>query len=187
MQFSDREIKSYITEKNRNEIKNGSILRLTFSSSRTAGDVLETLRFAVGDERKEALNKLVKLSCDHTFATDFINKQGKDYLATAIEQGSIRSEEGLGSALESFVELMNHGICSWDSVEPKFIGKIANQVNSAGTTPTSDPRILVNSLAILESIVTSGTQFNSIVEAEVTLPNLITHVSRRHNSWSTCR
>lgn len=182
LQFGDRDVSNYITEKNRSEIKNGSILRLTFSPARTAQDIMEKLRYSTGAVRQEALQQLVKLSCDHTFATEFINKQGKDYLAQALEQGSIKSDEGLGHALESFVELMNHGICGWDSVQKEFLGKIANQVNSAGTTPTSDPKILTNSLAILESIVTSSTQLHQLVEAEVTLPNLITHVSQNmHN------
>lgn len=174
-------MKTYITEKNRNEIKNGTILRLTFSPSRTAHEILESLRYCVGDERKNALDRLVKLSCDHTFATDFINKQGKDYLASAIEQGSIRNDEGLGFALESFVELMNHGISSWDTVEKKFIGKIASQVNLAGSSPQADSRILTNSLAILESIVTSVPQYSATVEAEVTLPNLMALVNQNTN------
>lgn len=41
LQFSDSNNTNYITEKNRNEVKNGSVLRLTFSPSKTASDILQ--------------------------------------------------------------------------------------------------------------------------------------------------
>ncbi|RWS02916.1 engulfment and cell motility protein 1-like protein, partial [Dinothrombium tinctorium] len=176
LKFGDTESKFYVTEKNRNEIKDGSVLRLMYSASVTASNLLEKIQLSVGEERKNALQRLVELSLDHTFANEFINKQGKDYIVTAIEDGSIKIEEGLGFALEAFVELMNHGIVSWDTVDEVFISKIANHVNLTQTK--TDPKVLVNSLAILESIVTSSTMFTTRVEAEVTLPNLISHVQQ---------
>ena len=66
-------------------------------------------------------------------------------------------------------------------MEPKFIGKIAHQVNSANLS-TGDHKVLIHSLAILESIVISSTKFNVLVEAEVTLPNLIYLVNQ--NSYN---
>ncbi|KAI1303037.1 Engulfment and cell motility protein 1 [Halotydeus destructor] len=182
LQFYDRELKYYVTEKNRNEVKDGTVLKLIFSPARTASDILEVLRYKVGEERRESLKRLVKFSSDTTFATEFINKQGKDYLASAIEQGSIRADEGLGLALESLVELLNHGICGWDSVDSNFIKRIATQVNSAATTPPSDPRVLINSLAILENIVNLGGQLYTVVEPEVALTNLIAHVQKNSST-----
>ncbi|CAG2183269.1 unnamed protein product, partial [Oppiella nova] len=93
----------------------------------------------------------------------------------------IAANDGFAFALESFVELMNHAIISWDNLEPKFIGKIALQVNSSNLS-SADKKELIHSLAILESIVISSTKFNVLVEAEVTLPNLIYLVSQnQHN------
>lgn len=112
LQFNDSN-NSYITEKNRNEIKNGSVLRLTFSPSRTSQDVLDKLQFDDGEQRRISFQRLVKLSCDYTFALEFINKQGLQFLIDAIEKGDIGPHDGFGYALESFVELMNHGIISW--------------------------------------------------------------------------
>ncbi|RWS27371.1 engulfment and cell motility protein 1-like protein, partial [Leptotrombidium deliense] len=180
LKFSDTESKFYVTEKNRNEIKDGTVLRLAHSAAVTAARLLEKIQLCVGEDRRSALLRLVQLSLDHTFAYEFINKQGKDYIVTAIQEGSIRVEEGLGFALEAFVELMNHGIVSWDTLDNAFISKIANQVN-AGANAKSDPKVLVNSLAILESIVTSSTLFTARVENEVTLPNLISHVQQNVN------
>ncbi len=62
-------------------------------------------------------------------------------------------------------------------MEPKFICKVANHVNFTNSS-LSDSKVLINSLAILESIVISSTKFNVLVEAEVTLPNLIVLVQQ---------
>lgn len=51
-------------------------------------------------------------------------------------------------------------------------------MNSAGSSPNFDSKVLIKSLAILESIVVSGTKFNSLVEHEVTLPNLISNIQQ---------
>ncbi|XP_015780997.1 engulfment and cell motility protein 1 [Tetranychus urticae] len=173
LQFVDRE--NYVTEKNRSEIRNGTILNLVPSASKTASTILERIEKASTDEKRTILSSLVKLCSDVAFVEEFIAKEGKEYLVKAIEHGTIRPEEGLGLALEAFVELMNHGLCSWDSLEPKFVAVIANNVNSE---KSYDPKILINSLAILENLLMSGSAFNSIVEAEVTLPNLMKHVKQ---------
>jgi len=113
LQFNDS-TNAYITEKNRNEIKNGSVLRLTFSPSRTAQDILDKLQFdGFGDTRRLSFRRLVKLSTDYTFALEFINKQGLQFLIDSTEKDAISINDGLGFALESFVELMDHGIISW--------------------------------------------------------------------------
>jgi len=97
-----------------NEIKNGSVLRLTYSPSRTAQDILDKLQFdEFGDSRKLHFRRLVKLSADYTFALEFINKQGLQFLIDSTEKDLISFSDGFGYALESFVELMNHGIISW--------------------------------------------------------------------------
>ncbi|XP_046738247.1 engulfment and cell motility protein 1 isoform X3 [Diprion similis] len=83
LQFSDNNNHNYITEKNRNEIKNGSILRLEHSPSKTASDILAKLNNGNNDEKVSALQKLSTLSNDVTFALEFINKQG---LALIISQ-----------------------------------------------------------------------------------------------------
>ena len=62
-----------------------------------------------------------------------------------------------------------------------LLGIISNRNSSAKwhirsilpNLTNSDNKVLIHSLAILESIVISSTKFNVLVEAEVTLPNLI--------------
>jgi len=83
LQFSESNNQNYITEKNRNEVKNGSILRLEFSPSKTASDILAKLNNGMTEEKVTALQKLSTLSIDMTFALEFINKKG---LALIISQ-----------------------------------------------------------------------------------------------------
>lgn len=83
LQFSENNNQNYITEKNRNEVKNGSILRLEFSPSKTANDILAKLNNGTTEEKVAALQKLSTLSIDMTFALEFINKKG---LALIISQ-----------------------------------------------------------------------------------------------------
>lgn len=79
LQFSETTNNNYVTEKNRNEIRNGSVLRLTQSPSSTAQEILRKLQNTSDDmtERSQAMLQLSKLSVDLTFALEFINTQVK--------------------------------------------------------------------------------------------------------------
>ncbi|KAK8763544.1 hypothetical protein V5799_033835 [Amblyomma americanum] len=125
LQFSDN-AKSYITEKNRNDIKNGYVLRLTLSPAKTAQDILDKLHSNKPDDMRAALDRLQTLSSDYTFALEFINKQGHQLLINMVEAGTYTGDH-LALTLQSFVELMDHGIVLWDILEPKFVGRVANQ------------------------------------------------------------
>lgn len=129
LQFSDN-ARSYITEKNRNDIKNGYVLRLTHSPAKTAQDILDKLHSNKPDDMRAALERLQRLSSDYTFALEFINKQGHQLLINMVEAGTYTGDH-LALTLQSFVELMDHGIVFWDILEPKFVGRVANQVLSA--------------------------------------------------------
>ncbi|CAG2180809.1 unnamed protein product, partial [Oppiella nova] len=112
LQFNDA-TNAYITERNRNEIKNGAVLRITYSPSRTAQDILDKLQFESSESRFATYKRLVKLSTDYTFALEFINKSGLQFVIDSIEKDEIAANDGFAFALESFVELMNHAIISW--------------------------------------------------------------------------
>ncbi|CAN8031445.1 unnamed protein product [Ixodes persulcatus] len=171
LQFADN-VNAYITEKNRNEIKNGYVLRLTLSPTKTAQEILDKLRSNNLSDMLAALNRLQKLSSDYTFALEFISKQGHQLLIGMVEGGTY-SGDHLALTLQSFVELMDHGIVFWDILEPRFVGKVANQVNM---NSGQNDRTLQASLSILESLVLNGTGRYAMVDQEVTLPNLIMHM-----------
>lgn len=163
----------YITEKNRSELKNGQVLRLTLSAARTAEKLMETLQSGSSLKRKDALQQLQGLASDFTFALDFINKQGLALLISFVEEDK-SSGEALAYVLQTFVDLMDHGVVSWDILEHKFISKIASFVGNH--TSKQDASILKGSLAILESVVQNSSDKHRLVEQEVTFANLIGHL-----------
>ena len=106
-------LNTYVNEKNRTEITDGTMLRLIHSPSKITRDILDKLQNSSGAEKRSALETLVKFSFDYIFAAEFIEQKGKDFLTMLIEQDSIKPNEGLGLAFEAFIELMNHGICMY--------------------------------------------------------------------------
>lgn len=173
LQFSESNNQNYITEKNRNAIKNGSVLRLELSPAKTVQDILSKINTGSESDQVSALSKLSTSSSDLTFAFEFINKKGLSLIINNIETGKFKGS-CLKFALITFVELMDHGIISWDILENHFINKVASFVNNQ--TNTQDPQIIQSSLSILENIVLNSSGKNSHVEKEITLPNLVLHL-----------
>lgn len=170
LQFNDTNNKNYITEKNRNEIKNGSVIRLEYSPSKTAQDILHKLNAGSVEEKTAAVQKLSKLSADITFALEFISKQGLTLIIKHIEGGKSKGAL-LAYSLLSFVELMEHGSVSWDILDGQFISRIAGYVNTS-----QEKDIGQAALSILENIVLNSSQGYEQVEKEVPVSSLITHL-----------
>lgn len=173
LQFTENTNKNYVTEKNRNEIKNGSILRLTFSPSKTAEDILFKVKNGNLEEKTHALQKLSQLSTDMTFALEFINKQGLALIISMVEEGKCQGAT-LAFCLMSFVELMDHGIVSWDILESTFINRVASYINNQGSS--QDSKVVQASLSILESIVLNSSAKYAHLEKELTFPSLVVHL-----------
>uniref|UniRef100_A0AAY5F0G9 ELMO domain-containing protein n=1 Tax=Electrophorus electricus TaxID=8005 RepID=A0AAY5F0G9_ELEEL len=166
----------YITEKNRNNIKNGSILRLTKSpvSSRfMAMQLHERIQSSSLDVKLDALKDLANSSRDITFAQEFINLDGISLLTQMVESGtdgcclvSCSFGEMLSFTLTAFVELMDHGIVSWDTFSVAFIKKVWYLGND----------VLQRSLAILESMVLNSQDLYQKVAQEITIGQLMPHL-----------
>ncbi|XP_018587406.1 engulfment and cell motility protein 1 isoform X4 [Scleropages formosus] len=161
----------YITEKNRNDIKNGSILRLTTSPAQTAQQLHERIQSSSMDAKLEALKDLASASRDITFAQEFINLDGISLLTQMVESGTDFGDL-LSFTLTAFVELMDHGIVSWDTFSVAFIKKIASYVNKSAM----DTAVLQRSLAILESMVLNSQDLYQKVAQEITIGQLIPHL-----------
>ncbi|XP_058791018.1 engulfment and cell motility protein 1 isoform X2 [Phymastichus coffea] len=167
-------IQELCNDKNRNEVKNGSILRLEHSPSKTAVDILALLNNGISEDKIiGTLEKLSRLSRDVTFANEFIDKQGLSIIISQVEAEKYKSG-ALAYCLQSFVELMDHGIVSWDIVEAPFTNRVASYVNNQATA--IDSNVVKASLNILESIVLNASGKCSQVEKEVTFPNLMKHL-----------
>ncbi|XP_020643817.2 engulfment and cell motility protein 1 isoform X2 [Pogona vitticeps] len=173
----------YITEKNRYEIKNGAILRLTTSPTQNALQLHERIQSSSMDAKLEALKDLASYSRDITFAQEFINLDGISLLTQMVESGTERYQklqkimkpcfgDMLSFTLTAFVELMDHGIVSWDTFSVAFIKKIAGYVSKFPT----DIAILQRSLAILESMVLNSHDLYQKVAQEITIGQLIPHL-----------
>uniref|UniRef100_A0A8C9VBB5 Engulfment and cell motility 2 n=1 Tax=Scleropages formosus TaxID=113540 RepID=A0A8C9VBB5_SCLFO len=136
--------------------------------TRAARQLLERIQSHGIDARLEALKELAKLSADPTFATEFINMEGIGTLARLLLQDG----QMLAFTLTAFLELMDHGIVSWDLISLSFIKQIAGYVNQ----PMVDVSILQRSLAILESIVLNSHSLYQRVAQEITVGQLIAHL-----------
>uniref|UniRef100_A0A8D0H8S5 Engulfment and cell motility 2 n=1 Tax=Sphenodon punctatus TaxID=8508 RepID=A0A8D0H8S5_SPHPU len=165
----------YITEQTRCDIKNGTILQLAVSPSRAARQLMEKTQSHSMEARLEAVKELAKLSADVTFATEFINMEGITVLTRLVESGTkllSHYSEMLAFTLTAFLELMDHGIVSWDMVSITFIKQIAGYVSQ----PTVDVSILQRSLAILESMVLNSQTLYQKIAEEITVGQLIAHL-----------
>uniref|UniRef100_A0A8C2D4U6 Engulfment and cell motility 1 (ced-12 homolog, C. elegans) n=1 Tax=Cyprinus carpio TaxID=7962 RepID=A0A8C2D4U6_CYPCA len=78
----------------------------------------------------------------------------------------------LSFTLTAFVELMDHGIVSWDTFSLAFIKKIASYVCKSAM----DTAVLQRSLAILESMVLNSQDLYQKVAQEITIGQLIPHL-----------
>ncbi|XP_058032918.1 engulfment and cell motility protein 2 isoform X3 [Ahaetulla prasina] len=149
----------YITEQTRGDIKNGTILQLAVSPSRAARQLMDRTQSSTLEGRLEAMKELAKLSADVTFATEFINMDGIAVLTRLVEGSSkLLSHYGemLAFTLTAFLELMDHGLISWDTVSVSFIKQ--------------------RSLAILESMVLNSQALYQKIAEEITVGQLLSHL-----------
>uniref|UniRef100_A0A672I7D4 Engulfment and cell motility protein 3-like n=1 Tax=Salarias fasciatus TaxID=181472 RepID=A0A672I7D4_SALFA len=143
----------YITESNRLDIKNGCILRLTKAPGRCAEDLFKGIQSADAGVRCDSLKELATVSTDVTFAQEFISRDGHLLLVKIVEDSNeLVSNVIMTHTLTAFMELMDHGIVSWENLSSVFIKKIAGFVNAKPT----DASIQQVSLDILENMVLSS-------------------------------
>ncbi|XP_030628633.1 engulfment and cell motility protein 3 [Chanos chanos] len=179
LQYADG-VQTYITESNRLDIKNGSILRLTKAPGRCAEDLYKGIQSSDSGVRCDSLKQLASVSTDITFAQEFISRDGHTLLVQIVEAGN-DSPMILTHTLTGFMELMDHGIVSWENLSTVFIKKIASFVNAK----VLDASIQQVSLAILESMVLNSSSLFQQVKQEVTLERLISHLQVSNQQLQT--
>ncbi|XP_074769845.1 engulfment and cell motility protein 3 isoform X2 [Athene noctua] len=162
---------TYITESNRGEIKNGSILRLTTSPDQEAERLYSGIQSNNLDVKTDSMKKLANLSQDVTFAQEFINRNGLKQIFYIVEEGNDTGEM-LAHTLKAFMELMEHDFVSWETLSAAFIKKIVSYVNMN----TVDASVQQLSLSILENMVPTSRLLFELVKKEVTLDRLLTHL-----------
>ncbi|XP_062856166.1 engulfment and cell motility protein 3 isoform X1 [Trichomycterus rosablanca] len=171
---------TYITESNRLDIKNGSILWLTKSPGLCAEDLFRGIQSLDSDIRCKALKQLAAVSKDVTFAQEFISRDGHSMLVQIVEDDQ-EAPLIMTHTLTAFMELMDHGIVSWENLSTIFIKKIASFVNA----PVMDASIQQVSLDILESMVLSSSSLFRQIREEITLDRLISHLQVSNQQLQT--
>ncbi|XP_036297409.1 engulfment and cell motility protein 3 [Pipistrellus kuhlii] len=179
LQFADGH-KRYITENNRSEIKNGSILCLSTAPDLQAEQLLGVLRNGSREGRREALQHLVLLAPDMTFAQEVISREGLQKLGTIIEEGDDLGEE-LALALQVFLELMEHGVVSWETLSVPFVKKVIRYVNMN----LMDASVQPLALRLLESVTLSSPTLGQLVKNEVPLDRLLVHIQVMNQQLQT--
>ena len=173
----------YITEENRNKLKNGDILRLTLTPPIAAEDVFSRIKSKSSDQRSKAVTDLQKLSKDYAFALEFIKLDGITCLTNLVEASQLVNDveiQQLGNILGAFMELMEHGIVSWDSLTDNFVKKLINFVDkSLMSNEYFRPTVVSRSLSILESIVLNSSKFYQTVASELSVSTPISFLNKQ--------
>jgi engulfment/cell motility protein 1 len=74
-----------VTEKNRSEIKDGTMLRVAHSPSRRVADLLQQVRESIANEtQKELYEQLATLCLQTSFAIEFVAQGGMQLLIESI-------------------------------------------------------------------------------------------------------
>ncbi|XP_010610517.1 engulfment and cell motility protein 3 isoform X3 [Fukomys damarensis] len=179
LQFADGH-RRYITENNRGEIKNGSILCLSTAPDLEAEQLLGGLQSASREGRREALRHLVLLASDMTFAQEVISRDGLQRLGTIIEDGEDLGEV-LALGLRAFLELMEHGVVSWETLSISFVRKVVGYVNMN----LMDASVQPLALRLLESVTLSSPTLGQVVKSEVPLDRLLVHLQVMNQQLQT--
>uniref|UniRef100_A0A8C9STD1 Engulfment and cell motility 3 n=1 Tax=Scleropages formosus TaxID=113540 RepID=A0A8C9STD1_SCLFO len=138
---------------------------------RCAEDLYKGIQSSDSGVRCDSLKQLADVSTDITFAQEFISRDGHSLLVQIVEEDK-ESCLIMTHTLTGFMELMDHGIVSWENLSSAFIKKIASFVNAK----VQDASIQRLALAILENMVLSSNSLFQLVRQEVTLERLITHL-----------
>uniref|UniRef100_A0A8C7QBY8 Engulfment and cell motility 3 n=1 Tax=Oncorhynchus mykiss TaxID=8022 RepID=A0A8C7QBY8_ONCMY len=138
---------------------------------RCAEDLYKGIQSSDSDVRCDSLKQLACVSTDVTFAQEFISRNGHSLLVKIVEDAH-EAPLIMAHTLTGFMELMDHGIVSWENVSAVFIKKIASFVNAT----VLDASIQQVSLAILESMVLSSSSLFQQVKQEVTLERLLSQL-----------
>ncbi|XP_052022356.1 engulfment and cell motility protein 3 isoform X1 [Apodemus sylvaticus] len=179
LQFADGHRK-YITENNRLEIKNGSILCLSTAPDLKAQQLLGRLQNTSREGCCEALRNLVLLASDMTFAQEVISRDGLQKLSTIIENGDDLGEM-LALGLRAFLELMEHGVVSWETLSTPFVRKVVSYVNMN----LMDASVQPLALRLLESVTLSSPALGQLVKSEVPLDRLLAHLQVMNHQLQT--
>jgi engulfment/cell motility protein 1 len=164
----------YVTEENRGDIRNGSILRLVLSPSEIVKQIIVRLGPKTSDIDGElwALSRLSSLSADPVFAKAFLAKDGYKLIMKMVLDVS-ESYTNITYCLHSFTWLMRHRLVP--PIQDGFVKRLIDFVSSEQHLPVE---LIECCLVILEKAIR---QKEHNVMAGIGIPDLIQHLWNREN------
>ncbi|XP_003386618.1 PREDICTED: engulfment and cell motility protein 1-like [Amphimedon queenslandica] len=181
----------YVTEDNRQELKNGDILCIALSPSYQAKETYDKVNSGDPQIKMKGIEELLSLSRDSTFAVEFIsmnNGTGIQTLLVMTEKSQLSpgadkspplaDKSNLSNVLGAFQELMEHGIVSWDTVGDNFVKKVVNILDRSRDRDYFRPSIVHRCMGILESIVMNSSLHYHIVTQEVNPQSLLEYIRK---------
>lgn len=147
---------------------------------REAERLLRGLQSESREGRREALRHLLLLAPDLTFAREVIGRDGLQRLGTIIEDGDDLGEV-LALALRAFLELMEHGVVSWETLSIPFVRKVVCYVNMN----LMDASVQPLALGLLENVTLSSPTLGQLVKSEVPLDRLLVHLQVMNQQLQT--
>lgn len=170
----DTGVNKYVTEENRDEIKNGSILRLVLSPSEMVKQIIVRLGSEVSDidGKLWALSKLSTLSGDPVFAKAFFTIDGYKIIMEII-LNTAESHSNITYCLRSFIWLMHYQLIP--PIEDEFVRRLIDFVSSEQYLPAE---LMKCSLVILEKVVQRK---ECTKMTQIGVPDLNQHLWDREN------
>uniref|UniRef100_A0A3B4GX48 Engulfment and cell motility 3 n=1 Tax=Pundamilia nyererei TaxID=303518 RepID=A0A3B4GX48_9CICH len=152
-------------------------------SGRCAEDLFKGIQSSDAGVRCDSLKELASVSTDVTFAQEFISRDGHLLLVKIVEDSN--DNVIMTHTLTGFMELMDHGIVSWENLSSVFIKKVPfdflkltflPQIAGFVNAKSTDASIQQVCLDILESMVLSSHSLFLQVKQEITMERLIAHL-----------
>uniref|UniRef100_A0A4W4EUD4 ELMO domain-containing protein n=1 Tax=Electrophorus electricus TaxID=8005 RepID=A0A4W4EUD4_ELEEL len=178
LQYADG-VQTYITES------------VSLSEGRCAEDLFKGIQSSDAGVCCDSLKQLVSVSTDITFAQEFISRDGHSLLVRIVEEAqdlhhcqfppALLTHLILTHALTAFMELMDHGIVSWENLSTIFIKKVTSFVNEKA----GDASVQQVSLDILESMVLSSRSLFQQIRDEIILERLLSHLQVSNQQLQT--
>ena len=173
----------YITESNRQHLKNGDILTVAKLPALAARDIYNKI-CNTGEERKVAMTELVSLSRDYVFALEFISLTGVQQLMTIVEQSQLGNAADVDLLMylsEAFQELMQHNVVSWEALSENFVKKLINFIEKSNDIQYFQASIVSMCLDILQSTISNSPKFYELIAKDVSIEHVMPFLDKSEN------
>ncbi|KAH7723897.1 cell death abnormality protein 12 [Aphelenchoides avenae] len=175
------EDRQFVTDENRQAVKQGFLLVLTASPenyARTLMRNLETTDPSRYQQTQKSLAGLVSLSSDTAFARELHRQDGIRMIVNTIEEGLFDANVTcLFQVLQAFLLLMGHsGLLEWNELTPKFAERISAYINGSSKIENNDSLYLA--LSIVQNMFSRCKHLEDVIMKEIRFESLIRHLEK---------